>query len=187
MGLSPAFCDIFNLLVAQAHCTRFQNLVKRKIKILCDSLDLKAQKDFFNALLKYERSLTGFSYVLDYLAKQNKLELMIQDEKMPTKKDITETFLRGYILTKEKQSARALDQISRNLLHYIITPEEFKALLLPACQKAMLRSPETAIQVIPYIIKDYDLCFLAILSLHNQHRMLVGRSYHLSQFSEINK
>jgi len=144
----PEFYKLFAILTSQVYHRRLGHSVKRHIHQLLITWSPEIQKAVLGGLLGEDRSLIALGYVVDDMEMHKTLGLALgTDGEADFKKEVLAKYIRETILPKEVQSEWVLKQISEKLLVHVVSPEGFRSVLLPACQKAMLRSPETSIQV----------------------------------------
>jgi hypothetical protein len=120
-------------------------------------LSVDNQKSVLKALLREDGSLVALGFVVDHFEKYKILSKILDDDLKGFKQEVTNKYIRECILPKEAPSEWTLKEISQNLLSNVISSDGFKTLVLPACQKAMLRSPETSMHVSEHNIKT-NIC-----------------------------
>lgn len=99
-------------------------------------------------LLGQEECIVALGFVVHCFEEGKGLNTILnEDEITELKRDSLNKYISECILSKEAPSEWILREISQNLLSHIVSEEDFKEILLPACQKAILRSPETSMQV----------------------------------------
>lgn len=75
---------------------------------------------------------------------------------LSTNKDkLIEHFIKGLVTVKVKPNAASITACS--LLLHTVSPDEFKAQILPALQRSMLRSPEIVLQSVGAIVKELNI------------------------------
>lgn len=147
--LPQNFPQLLAVLISRIQGKRLEKCADKKLEILFKSLP----KDTFEKLLKDLMKLNSvggvvaISVVINFLHRTNRLKEVLGVGDLPTKAALLDIFAKDCLTTKIAKSSWVLEKTTRNLLLPLLTEEDFKETLLPVIQKAMLRSPEIAIEV----------------------------------------
>ncbi|CAG7827579.1 unnamed protein product [Allacma fusca] len=199
-NLSPVYIDLLGLVSSMIQTKRLQESVRSKTGQLAESLNEEALNQLFRGLVKSEKGLVTLSYLALEYGGRNKLDRILQPQGPLTKKDVIDAYIQTCITTKNKVSPWLLETIGSGIVRYIVGAEEFKDLLLPAIRKAMLRSPETAIEAVGFTLLSTNVNLnpfaleigkMLATSLHSQtdatRELAIFASKSLSQMTECSK
>lgn len=149
--LTDSVVELLANLLSHLKSRHLQRYARKKLGAWCDTRSKNVTQLLIRKLVKLDKTLVALCMLIDWLQRTSKLDSMLTENEMPTKEDIIKLFTTRHIMTKTKQALRCT-KISSNLLWQFVGPEEFKSILWPAIQKAMLRSPETVIEAVGCVL-----------------------------------
>lgn len=116
----------------------------------CEDIEL----EYFNRLLALEPAshvIVLLSAVIRFRAERRDDNTLIVQHK----EKLIEHFIKGLVTVKVKPTVAAITSCSQLLK--TLTLEEFKKSILPALQRAMLRSPEVVLQTVGAIVHELEI------------------------------
>lgn len=141
-----SYCRLLGTLLSRVQGGRFERSAERRLFRLLDSLDKESVAEVFKQFLN-ENNLIALAMLVQYHDQKGKVSDVLGLNGFPSKGDILDVYIKECLMTKVAKSVWYLNKTSKNIFP-MVTEDNFKTLLLPAIQKAMLRSPEIAAEVL---------------------------------------
>lgn len=143
--------------MARIQCPRLERSAAQKIHGLCRSIGKEGFLELFKEIYT-GGNLVAISIFVQYLQKKGSDLGILGEAGLPTKAQILELYIKECIMTKSAKTVWFLNKTS-SCIFPIITEEDCRATLVPAIQKAMLRSPEITAEVRICAIYFNHFCF----------------------------
>jgi hypothetical protein len=156
-SLSPEFATLFALLTSRVQGKRLEQSAEQKVRAFIASIKEEVVvTQLVKNLMNTAGSLVAISLVVRCVQKRKQIDEFVGVGGFPSKGELLELFGKDCLMTKVPKSSWMLEKCTENILGLIVDEALFKETLLPVIKKAMLRSPEIAIEV--YTLFKDTLC-----------------------------
>jgi len=158
-SLNSEFANLLALLSSRVQGKRFERSAEKKVFGLFASLEPAVLTSLVESLVNINGGIVAVSFCIKFLDQSSKLEGYLGTNGFPSKAQLLDLFGKECLMTKVSKSSWVLQKTAQYMVARIVDVKAFEDSLLPVVKKAMLRSPEIAIEGVGFCLQamKFDL------------------------------